>query len=385
MEKRELYDELRYMAARNVCAECGGDLVVAWDGERSEYVLRCGRDKSHHGMVEIETPTEIRRRGGALPVYVAQEIDKKGALALENPVKMADVIMVRFTELDLASAVLFAYYCLRMGLDPLLGEIYPSVFKRRAKVKGEEQEGRYVVVPIISETGYGSLAARACPGAWNGPPTTERVTDPELKRDLCGDENAWMYSASGRRKDWEPERIYTTHGWLTQDQYKKAKERGTPAGELPGNQARVRAIKRWYNESFPEAASLIRGMRKALLEQADGLTEAMEIIEAEYHVVEPGADEGREAGPAKLETPALQELPADPRLIAWNIVRGLLKETRPWEGMVTKWFRDCFSIDVEMKDFDQDEPPEKFTEPMLSRFHDALLKLKEEKTQKPKG
>lgn len=86
--------------------------------------------------------------------------------------------------------------------------------------------------------------------------------------------------------------------------------------------------------------------------------------------------EGETKAIAKAETVA-EELPADQMLIAWNAVKGMLKQTKPMPAPVTKWFREHFSIDVEMKDFDQDEPPEKFTERMLSRFHDSLLAFKE--------
>lgn len=74
------------------------------------------------------------------------------------------------------------------------------------------------------------------------------------------------------------------------------------------------------------------------------------------------------------------ELPADQRLMGWNAVRGLLKETKPMPALVKKWFRDHYDLDVKMEDFDQGEPVEKFTNPMLSRFCDSLLAFRQART-----
>ncbi|KKN63772.1 hypothetical protein LCGC14_0498760 [marine sediment metagenome] len=40
-------DRLVELARTNICY-CDGELVVAWIG--GEYVLRCGKDKSHEGI-----------------------------------------------------------------------------------------------------------------------------------------------------------------------------------------------------------------------------------------------------------------------------------------------------------------------------------------------
>ncbi len=278
------YQEGQKLVKECVCADCGGELSVAAGGAFGidGYVLRCGTDPDHQSIKSRESLTQAHRRGAALPVVVAQEIDKRGALAVGEPGRLAPILTARFSQLEKVSqgaVVLFAMQCLSMGLDPLLGEVYPIPFKNT-------KTNQHVVVPLISEQGCGSLAARACPEAWNGPPSAERVTDPGLKEDLCGDPEAWMWSATGRRKDWEPGREFTTYGWVTHSQQQKAKSDGTPAGELPGNQARVRAVKRWYAESYPEAASQLRASRQALVEQAQGIPEALEVIDAEFRVVE---------------------------------------------------------------------------------------------------
>jgi len=278
------YKDGQTLSERCECAECHGLLSLAWGGSYGVegYVLMCTQDREHTGLVERESLTQAHRRGAALPVVMAQQIDKRGALAVGEPGRLAPILAARFPQLEKVNhgaVVLFAMQCLSMGLDPLLGEVFPIPFKNI-------KTNQYVVVPLISEQGCGSLAARACPEAWNGPPSAERVTDPGFKEDLCGDPEAWMWSATGRRKDWEPGREFTTYGWVTHNQQQKAKADGTPAGELPGNQARVRAVKRWFMEAYPEASSQLRASRQALVEQAQGIPEALEVIDAEFRVVE---------------------------------------------------------------------------------------------------
>ena len=204
-----------------------------------------------------------------------------GALSVEKPDILVGVVMERYPELTPKVALLFCYHALRLGLDPLLNEIYPTVFKH-SKTQAQ------VLVPIISEQGMGSVAARAVPHAWNGPPSTILVTDPVEKEAICGDKDAWVWKALGRRQDWEPDRIFETYGWMTQAQAAKARERGTPGGELPGNQARVRAIKRWLMEAYPEATSLVHAARLPLIAEAGEHQEALDLIDAEYRQLPSG-------------------------------------------------------------------------------------------------
>jgi len=162
-----------------------------------------------------------------------------------------------------------------------------------------------VVQPIISEDGWLSLAARACPDQWAGPPRTMRLEEylqmqdaykdkpyaevkeiaKEIKDDLCSDPNAYVWVAIGHRKDQEDTIGY---GW-----YKKSED-GIVAKNLPGNQARVRAIKRWVREVFPEAKSKMKDMTATWMERAGDVRDIQNVIEAEYHIV-------TEEPPAKLK------------------------------------------------------------------------------------
>jgi hypothetical protein len=137
---------------------------------------------------------------------------------------------------------------------------------------------------VLTEDGWLSLAARACPERWAGPPITEPVTDKEFKRELCDDEDAWVWKASGKTKDGSESIAY---GWLKRKEWEKAKAANTPAGELPGNQARVRAIKRWVRETFPEARKKMMELTSEWLARGreKGIDEVQRVIEAEYHIV----------------------------------------------------------------------------------------------------
>ncbi|GAJ13563.1 unnamed protein product, partial [marine sediment metagenome] len=57
------------------------------------------------------------------------------------------------------------------------------------------------------------------------------------------------------------------------------------AKNLPGNQARVRAIKRWVREVFPEAKAKMKEMTATWMDRAGDVRDIQAVIEAEYHIV----------------------------------------------------------------------------------------------------
>jgi len=259
-------EQAKRLMREQECGICGGKLGYTFKEDR--FYVHCSTDPSH-----------VRLKRRREPV-VGME------LTVPQAPRLALLVGERFPDLDKPSANLFAYYCIRMSLDPLTSpaEVYPVVFKGK---KGK------IVVPIFSELGLGKLAAEACPQAWSGPPAAEPVFDADLKEAICNDRNAWVWKAYGRRKDWEEGKVYETYGWMTQRQWQKAKHQGVPAGEFPSNQARVRAIKRWYMEAFPEAAGKIRELRTELIQKAEGIKEVEEVIDAEYRVVVESLPSGK--------------------------------------------------------------------------------------------
>jgi len=291
---QEKSDEMRKIAQENVCGICGAELQIHTNPEKATIEVGC-LNREHHGFIERTTYTQEFRRGGEVHPAIRDKIERKMILPGGQPVGVAlAMIQTRFprADMDEPSAALFLWDCVRLDLDPLLGEIFPVTFKVKAK-DGTEKK---VVQPLISEDGWLSLAARSCAEAWAGPPRTMRLEEylqtqdaykekpyaevkeiaREIKADLCKDENAYVWVAIGHRKD-EDDTI--TYGW-----YKKSEE-GVVAKNLPGNQARVRAIKRWVREVFPEAKAKMKEMTSTWMDRAGDVRDIQNVIEAEYHIV----------------------------------------------------------------------------------------------------
>ncbi|MBU0847651.1 recombinase RecT [Patescibacteria group bacterium] len=288
------WEEMKKIAQENVCGICGAELQVHTNPEKGTIEVGC-LNREHHGYIERTTYTQDFRRGADIHPAIRDNIERKMILPGGQPIEVAlSMIQTRFprADMDEPSAALFLWDCVRLDLDPLLGEIFPATFKTKAK-DGTEHK---VVQPIISEDGWLSLAARSCTEAWAGPPRTMRLEEylqtqdaykekpytevkeiaKEIKKDLCGDPEAYVWVAVGRRKDQDD---VATYGW-----YKKAEE-GIVAKNLPGNQARVRAIKRWVREVFPEAKSKMKEMTAIWMDRAGDVGDIQNVIAAEYHIV----------------------------------------------------------------------------------------------------
>ncbi|MBA7534678.1 hypothetical protein ES705_26927 [subsurface metagenome] len=292
---QEEYEEMKQIVSSQVCAQCGGELTIRTNPETRALEIWCPHNPDHHGYVERLTYTQAFRRGEIVHPAIQSAIERKMILPGGQPVGVAlSMIQTRFprADMDEPSAALFLWDCVRLDLDPLLGEIFPATFK----VKGKDNIEHKVVQPIISEDGWLSLAARSCAEAWAGPPRTMRLEEylqtqdaykektyaevkeiaKEIKADLCKDPEAYVWVAVGHRKDQEDTIAY---GW-----YKKAEE-GVVAKNLPGNQARVRAIKRWVREVFPEAKAKMKEMTATWMERAGDVRDIQNVIESEYHIV----------------------------------------------------------------------------------------------------
>jgi hypothetical protein len=211
---------------------------------------------------------------------------------------LKSLVQARFprAELDDASAAVFILDCLRLDLDPLLGEIVPVTFR-------DKRSGRRVVAPVLTEDGWLALAARACPDMWLGPPSTEPVTDEAFKEALLGEDgrDAYVWKAVGRVRRGGESVETVAYGWLKRREWQQARQQGTPAGELPGNQARVRAVKRWVRESFPEARARMKEMTGLWLARAEEVREARRVIHAQYRLAGPSPENGSGEEPAASE------------------------------------------------------------------------------------
>ncbi|GAI47720.1 unnamed protein product, partial [marine sediment metagenome] len=205
------YEEMKKIVQDNVCGQCGGELTIRTTAETGKLEVWCPHNPDHRGYVERETYTQSLRRGEAILPVIQDKIEKKMLLPGGYEVGTAlALIKTRFPRADMddPSAALFVMDCIRLDLDPLLGEIIPVTFKVTNK---ETKEEKRVVQPILTEDGWLSLAARACPDRWVGPPKTYRLEDylrtleenkgksldeikglaKEIKLDTCGDEAAY--------------------------------------------------------------------------------------------------------------------------------------------------------------------------------------------------
>ena len=356
---QEQWDEMKKIAQENVCGICSSELQIHTNPEKGTLEIGC-LNREHHGFIERTTYTQELRRGTELHPAIRNNIERKMILPGGQPVGVAlSMIQTRFprADMDEPSAALFLWDCVRLDLDPLLGEIFPATFKTKDKDNIEHR----VVQPIISEDGWLSLAARSCAEDWAGPPRTMRLEEylqtqdaykekthtevkeiaKEIKGDLCNDPEAYVWVAVGHRKDQDDT---ITYGW-----YKKS-EQGVVAKGLPGNQARVRAIKRWVREVFPEAKSNMKEMTATWMERAKDVQEVQQIIEAEYRVVidpEPEVKELGVAAPAKAKAkngPPVEGTSIDP---TW--LDETLKEIKWSEDTAKTWLSAQFGVAAEGK------------------------------------
>jgi hypothetical protein len=367
------------------CGECGGTLVLTWGGryDVEGYVVKCAKDQEHSTIRKIRSITQAYRQGEAVPAEAREKVERR-MMPVEVDINQAlNILAIRYpsAELDKPSASLFLVDCMRLGLDPLLGEATPVAFFNR-------KLGKKIVTPIITEDGYLSMAARACPDRWAGPPSVEPVTDPALKKEICDDENGWVWKAIGRTRDMEPGQVSTAYGWFKTRERELAQQRGTPAGGLPGNQARVRAIKRWVRENFPEARARMKELTAEWMAEARGVREAEAIIEAEYTVFkaeppgegdheegesapEPPVAPGETSDTAQGETRASSEAGAStagpaPLQQAWDEVRrGLVELGGDARQKTARWLAMTSGKDVPVAIFDGEKPPVKVISPAL--------------------
>jgi hypothetical protein len=310
---QELWDEWTALIREQECSVCGAELTIRTVPERSSLVLGCPNPE-HSGFRQRTSYIQEYRRGAAVYPAIRDNIEAKMMPKTEFNRAM-NLLATRFPDAikDTAGAALFINDCLRLGLDPLIqpAEAVPIPFKTKDK-DGKEKT---TVAMVVTEDGALSMAARGCPEEFDGAPATMPLLDylmiehqersfDDLEKmasrtaeSLCDDKNAYVWVALGKRRS--ASTMQPVYGYFTRDERDKAKSRKLPAGSQPGNQARVRAVKRWVRENFPEARQKIIEYTREFYNRAEGALAAQEFIDAEYTVI---------TGP--LDKAALQEPPA---------------------------------------------------------------------------
>ncbi len=298
------YEEGLKLAEICVCGECGSPVILCWGGNWgiASYVLRCAKDIEHKGLVEEETYTQAHRRGKEVHPAIRGAIERK-LMPKDELGRAMNLLALKYPKaiVDPATASLFIIDCARLDLDPLISpaEAVPIPFKSRKK-KDHGEEVKVTIQMIITEDGWLSMAARGCPERWAGAPSVEPVTDPKLAESLCGDKDAWLWKATGRTKGMPEGQSSIAYGYFTTREFQLAQERHTPAATQPGNQARVRAIKRWVRENFPDCRQKMMDITSEWYQRAEGIKAAQECIDAEYTFIRlPEGEEEKGAAGAR--------------------------------------------------------------------------------------
>jgi len=319
---QDIWDDWGALIRGQECAECGAELTIRTIPEQAALALGCSNPE-HSGFRQRTSYTEEYRRGAEVYPAIRDNIEAKMMAKMELQRAM-NLLAMRFPSAirDMPGAALFINDCMRLGLDPLIqpAEAVPVPFKTRDK-SGREKT---TVAMVVTEDGALSMAARGCREEYDGAPATMPLLDclmrehpqrpfEELKEmarrtaeELCDDPNAYVWVALGKRRS--ATSIQPVYGYYTTAERKKAQDNKLPAGTQPGNQARVRAVKRWVRENFPEARQKMIEYTAELYRRSEGAKEAQKLIDAEYTVFTtplispPGEKTG--AAPKKPGPPA---------------------------------------------------------------------------------
>jgi hypothetical protein len=282
------------------CAECGSELTIRTIPERESLALTCARDKEHTGFRRKTVATEEYRQGMPVHPAIQQSIESK-MMEKQDFNRAINILARRYPKAiqDPAGASLFIRDCIRLGLDPLIqpAEAVPIAFK----VKDKDNKQLYSVAMVVTEDGYLSMAARGVPEEYDGAPATMTLIDylmhahpdrtfEDLEKvrartaeELSGANDSYVWVAMGKRRS--ATTINPVYGWYTKAERAAAQSSGLPAGDNPGNQARVRAVKRWVRENFPEARQRMIEYTEDLYRRSASVEQAQEFIDAEYSIL----------------------------------------------------------------------------------------------------
>jgi hypothetical protein len=383
------YEEMKSIVAKNICAVCQAELAIHSNIDTGKLDVWCPHNPEHHGYVERASYTALMRRGEAVLHPGIQAAIEKKMMPKDDLGRAMNLLALRYPRAieNPESAALFIMDCLRLDLDPLIqpAEAVPIPFKSK---KGKEE--KTTVSMVVTEDGWLSMCARGCKEDWNGPPVTMRLEEylttlPEnkklsrkdiaelaadIKKSACKDENAWYYVAVGRSKTMTEDAVVP--GWFTERDMKKAEAGNLPAASEPGNQARVRAIKKWVRHVYPECRQKMIDLTREWYQRSEGVKAAQEFIDTEYSILsmpegdeKTGATAGEAKSPGAQASPPAEEkaseptpapvLPANPIFKTWGDLAqaaatlGVTTEAVFRRANIKKWqefanFRDAWSV-----------------------------------------
>lgn len=114
------------MVDTHCCAQCGGRLSWIWDGEKNDYALVCGQDRSHQGYQrQLSVATAVARGKGDEVIGKGAQSDVEKQLARAgHPLSMlptADIATGKAIELKALEALV--KWGVSLGLKPYLGHV----------------------------------------------------------------------------------------------------------------------------------------------------------------------------------------------------------------------------------------------------------------------
>lgn len=318
---QEQWEEMKKIVRENICPDCSAELQIHTNPEKGTLEVGC-LNRDHHGYMERETYTQSFRRGMIVHPAIQSAIEKK-MVPKDDLGRAMNLLALRFPRSieNPESAALFIMDCARLDIDPLIqpAEAVPVTFRSRKKKDDGSWEEKVTVSMIITDDGWLSMAARGCKEDWNGPPRTMRLEEylitlkenegktreeilniaREIKKSECKDPEAWAYVAIGRSKTMTEDTVI--YGFFPHKDLEKAEKGTLPAFDTPGNQARVRARKKFVREVYPDCRQRMIDMGREWYERSDGIKAAQEFIDAEYSLLSmPEGDEkeGEKGGAA---------------------------------------------------------------------------------------
>lgn len=246
------FEQLRQMQRTNDCGECGSELTIRVDKVSGVYELVCARFPLEHNQQNFqvaEPPGMLATRDGetagqlGLARYMSNETEARRAILAVQTKFQAQNLTI------LESAYFLGEYFNR-GVNPLVGEAVPAAFRNK------DQRDRQIVL-IETEQGVLSIAKRGDPARYVSTPNVQPIMDAEKREAICGDPKAHVWEAKGKIMvndqmiDSAP-----TWGWVLSKDFDSPRMAQIAKDNLP-NQARVRAIKRWTKENFPDSFSVV--------------------------------------------------------------------------------------------------------------------------------
>lgn len=272
---------------RNVCAECGGQLTIAWGGSLGYqgHVLRCATDVNHKGIARAFNPSPydltdretvgLRLRREKMVNQVtdnkSQQVMKYAGMQLTKETAMSLFKTIWSNCKDENAITRAAIISAQYGLNPLMRQIFLVPFEGKTGTKWE---------PILSIRATRLMARRK--GTFSYLDNTPRI--------MTADEQINIFGAKDEGKIWVITKVRDSQGNTAQGYGNYPvhdKPYGTERGNTVFTMASYRSERQALDRLFPDTLPAgIESMDENIIdgnfEEVD--TETGEIMESEQAV-----------------------------------------------------------------------------------------------------